>query len=148
MSHGARASASCRAGFPARQFRAPFSLRKIDIMISRSVFVAGGIACFALAACEHQPGAAAPRLAPSPAAQASAAASALPVPADDAQRAAAVLGEHVEGWTVRTRPGARTRTDAASFAGVIDPNDLAAATAALNQALHGATAPAPKDPPE
>ncbi|HEX6036450.1 hypothetical protein [Longimicrobium sp.] len=116
-------------------------------MTSTKIPAAACIACFALlAACEH-PGASAPRLAPSPSAQANAAAAALSAPAADVRRAGAVLAENVDGWTRPQAAPARvdgSRTDAAALAA---PADLAAARAGLNGYLGGGTARAGQAPP-
>lgn len=112
---------------------------------------AGCIACLALlAACEH-PGAPAPRLAPSPAANAAAAAEAVDAPAAGVQGAAAALANRVDGWNlpraVDAAPGA-TRGDGAALAASSSPENLAAARAALDAFLQASAAPAPKAPPE
>lgn len=122
-------------------------------MISRYVYAAGCTACLALiAACERHPGAAAPHVAPSPAAHTAAAAATVHAPAGDVQRASARLAGAVAGWeqpqATATRPAKPQRTDAVTLAATSSPGDLAAAAAALNAAVQGANAPARQSPPE
>ena len=101
------------------------------------------LALVVVAACEPLSGVAL-EFAPSPAAQVRTAAAVSGAPPADVQRASTALAENMAGWDRPQRAGKRPpapEVDVAVLATATDPRGFVTAVAALDSALHGASAP-------